>query len=116
MKFGNQEVYLNPDLFCDARLVCQGGSINTHRLILGAGSTFLGELLKDHSPEDKVAFILPDFTRLDACQLLSVLYGDPLQNSYAASSDIFRNQPAPANDIFRTLRCNSIHPECDSPN
>ena len=31
---------------------------------------------QDHSPEDKVAFILPDFTRLDACQLLRNAHGN----------------------------------------
>jgi len=60
---------------CDLRITCKGGSLDCHRFVVAAQSTFLRRILSHHPDTDDVAVVvLPDVPLSDMENLLKLLY------------------------------------------
>jgi len=84
----------------DVKLVVQGQSIYTHRLILSAGSRFLKHILKSVDIDEEIAtLVLPDHLLAEVKELVDILYN--------------KKAPRPEGvvpQIFKSLGFNDIQP------
>jgi len=70
----NMKVYWESKTFADVKIVCDGGVITAHRLVLAARNTFFYQILLDCADEDFSVIMMPDHSFDDISAMVQGFY------------------------------------------
>jgi len=70
----NMKVFWESKTFADVKIVCDGGVITTHRLVLAARNTFFYQILLDCADEDFSVIMMPDHSLGDISAMVQGFY------------------------------------------
>jgi len=84
----NMKVYWESKTFADVKIVCDGGVITAHRLVLAARNTFFYQILLDCADEDFSVIMMPDHSFDDISAMVQGFYDFKAStNAFAFNSD-----------------------------